>query len=295
MFIENALCFNCYSRPTPTFAGDLSFTRYEWQNQKSDNSQFPIILMVVKTFLEQWLLWSRCLELDKKKRPEVWKNPPGREQQKLHVNYLRAQVNFRQLRAETAGNRYLRRFLPASAGIFTCGSVYLRPSQVILHASVLQCNWFFDISGFGMLSHIRTLIGRKEDWVMTSSDNQTHLQRKLAAEYQAVIRDRNFFTRRRIFDRKQLLFSNAFSCFHTQISSQQLLPTSKSQLATIYLEKITPRQQNHWFCSWFWTTDRLKLSEIAFSTNLCRYSSWSPSCTMGLISWRNISIDLFNL
>ena len=55
------------------------------------------------------------------------------------MNYLRAQVNFRQLRAETAGNRYLRRFLPASAGIFTCGSVYLRPLQVILHAPVLQC------------------------------------------------------------------------------------------------------------------------------------------------------------
>ena len=55
------------------------------------------------------------------------------------MNYLRAQVNFRQLRAETAGNRYLRRFLPATAGIFTCGSGYLRPSQVILHAPVLQC------------------------------------------------------------------------------------------------------------------------------------------------------------
>ena len=55
------------------------------------------------------------------------------------MNCLRAQVNFRQLRAETAGNRYLRRFLPASAGIFICGSVYLRPSQVILHAPVLQC------------------------------------------------------------------------------------------------------------------------------------------------------------
>ena len=55
------------------------------------------------------------------------------------MNYLRAQVIFRQLRAETAGNRYLRRFLPASAGIFTCGSVYLRPSQLILHAPVLQC------------------------------------------------------------------------------------------------------------------------------------------------------------
>ena len=48
MFIEIALCFNCYSRPTPTFAGYLSFTRYEWENQKNDNSQLPIILMVVK-------------------------------------------------------------------------------------------------------------------------------------------------------------------------------------------------------------------------------------------------------
>ena len=27
-----------------------------------------------------WLLWSRCLEMDKRKRPEVRKNPPGREQ-----------------------------------------------------------------------------------------------------------------------------------------------------------------------------------------------------------------------
>ena len=28
----------------------------------------------------KWLIWSNCLELDKKKRPEVWKNPPGHEQ-----------------------------------------------------------------------------------------------------------------------------------------------------------------------------------------------------------------------
>ena len=58
---------------------------------------------------------------------------------KDHVNYLRAQVNFPQLPAETAGIPYLRRFLPASAGIFTCGTVYLQPSQVYLHAPVLQC------------------------------------------------------------------------------------------------------------------------------------------------------------
>ena len=92
----------------------------------------------------KWLIWSRCLELDKRKRPGVWKNPPPCEQEKLHVNHLRAQVNFRQLRTETAGNRYLRRFLPASAGIFKCGSVYLRPSQVILYAPVLQ--WCFRFS-----------------------------------------------------------------------------------------------------------------------------------------------------
>ena len=79
------------------------------------------------------------MELDKRKRPEVWKNGPGCEQWKLHMNYLRAQVNFRQLRAETAGNRYLRRFLPASAGNFPCETIYLRPSQVNLHAPVLQC------------------------------------------------------------------------------------------------------------------------------------------------------------
>ena len=48
------------------------------------------------------------------------------------------QVNFRQLPAETAGNRYLRRLLPASAGTFTCGTVYLRPLQVILPAPILH-------------------------------------------------------------------------------------------------------------------------------------------------------------
>ena len=85
------------------------------------------------------LLWSSCLELDKRKRPEVSKSPPVREQVKLHINYLWAQVNFRQIPAETAGNRYLRRFLPASECIFTCETVYRRPSKVNLHAPVLQC------------------------------------------------------------------------------------------------------------------------------------------------------------
>ena len=48
--------------------------------------------------------------------------------------------NCRQLLpAETAGNCYLWRFLPASAGKFACGTEYLQPSQVILHAPILQC------------------------------------------------------------------------------------------------------------------------------------------------------------
>ena len=51
---------------------------------------------------------------------------------------MRAQVNFCQLPAETASNRSLLGFLPAYLGNFTCGTVYLRPSQVILNALVLQ-------------------------------------------------------------------------------------------------------------------------------------------------------------
>ena len=34
----------------------------------------------------------------------------------------------------------MRRIYPASAGNFTCGSVYLRPSQVILHTPDSQCS-----------------------------------------------------------------------------------------------------------------------------------------------------------
>ena len=51
---------------------------------------------------------------------------------------LQAQVDFGMLPEETAGNRYLRRFLPASECIFICGNIYLRSSQANLHAPVLQ-------------------------------------------------------------------------------------------------------------------------------------------------------------
>ena len=177
MFIEYALCFKCYSRPTPTFAARLCSTRYEWKNRKSDNSQFPIILMVVKTFLascffRMTIWWANKeqsnfsgTELNLKGLPLtskvtsgyfgqiVWNwikgNIPGfekfrwHEQWRLHVNYLRAQVNYRQLPAETAGNRYLRRFLPAPAIKFTCGTGYLQPLQIILHVPFLQCILYF--------------------------------------------------------------------------------------------------------------------------------------------------------
>ena len=49
----------------------------------------------------------------------------------------------RQIPAKTASNRCLWRFLPASAGNFTCRTVYLRPPQVILHVPVLQCKVAF--------------------------------------------------------------------------------------------------------------------------------------------------------
>ena len=79
-------------------------------------------------------------------------------------------MNFRKLSAETAGNRYLRRFLPASAGKFTCGTGYLQPSQVILHAPVSQCNLYlkktiviffsdFDWHDFGFLGKILIFLG----------------------------------------------------------------------------------------------------------------------------------------
>ena len=140
-----------------TFARQYSFTREIWKKSERDNSQFPIFLPIVKNvfferciemptmnspkfFLEtnqfwrftldlkgsKWLHWSNCSILDNRKRLSFWNKPTWQEQKRLHVIYLRAQVNFRQLPAESAGNRYLRRFLPATAVIlpadqFTCG------------------------------------------------------------------------------------------------------------------------------------------------------------------------------
>ena len=49
--------------------------------------------------------------------PKLKKICPETNKKRLHVNYLLVQVIFRQLLAETAGNRYLRRFLPTSAHI----------------------------------------------------------------------------------------------------------------------------------------------------------------------------------
>ena len=66
--------------------------------------------------------------------------PPDTNNKRLHVHYLWVQVNVNQLPSETAGNHYLRRFVPASEVNFTYGTVYLRPPQDILHAPFLQCN-----------------------------------------------------------------------------------------------------------------------------------------------------------
>ena len=105
VFIENALCSKCYSRPTPTFAGHLFFTRYEWQQPAPDHldgsedffselffcfldnglrsQQGTMQLFRNRITFEGFtinfksnkrLLWSKCLELDKRKRPWVWKS-----------------------------------------------------------------------------------------------------------------------------------------------------------------------------------------------------------------------------
>ena len=151
---------------------EIIVTRELRKKWKIDNSQFLIIFVVVTNFslkwffaqqieeptmntpifwnrikfdmfildlkVSKWLHWSNSSILDKRKRSFVWKKPTWQEQLRLHVNYLRAQVSFRQLPAETAGIRKLRRFIPASACSYTCGTVYLRPSQVNLQEPVLQ-------------------------------------------------------------------------------------------------------------------------------------------------------------
>ena len=155
MFIDNALCFKCYSKPTPTFAGHFFFTQYEWENRKSDDSQFPIFLMVVKTFSASCFsdnglksqqgtvqtFWNKI-----KSSPLTSKATSGYFGQS-NWNWIKGNVHkFEKIRPdannknfmETAGNRYLRKFLPASAGNFTCETVNLRPVQVNLHAPVLQ-------------------------------------------------------------------------------------------------------------------------------------------------------------
>ena len=92
----------------------------------------------------KWLLWSKCLELDEKKRAfpfPIEKSRPDRNNKGFTLFTRGRKGNFCQLPVETAGNRYLRSILPAAAIIFTCGTVYLRPSQVFLHAPILQCRW----------------------------------------------------------------------------------------------------------------------------------------------------------
>ena len=58
--------------------------------------------------------------------------------------------------AVTASNRYLRRFLPASAGNSIRETFYLRPSKVILHPRVLQC-WLPSLSKLFLRRHFEFL------------------------------------------------------------------------------------------------------------------------------------------
>ena len=51
----------------------------------------------------------------------------------------KTEVQIPRITADTAGERYLRKNLPGTAGIFTCGAIYLQLSKTILTAPFLEC------------------------------------------------------------------------------------------------------------------------------------------------------------
>ena len=53
VFIENALCFECNSRPTPTFACYVSFIRYEWEKQKKWQQPVPDLFDGTEEFFSE--------------------------------------------------------------------------------------------------------------------------------------------------------------------------------------------------------------------------------------------------
>ena len=141
VFIENALCFKCYWRPTPTFAGYLSFTRYEWENRKSDNSQFPIILIVVMNFSASCFfcitVWraskehSNCFETKSnlKSSPLTSKATSGYFGQSVW-NWIKGNVPFPLKKADLTGTMKASPNLPAGAGTMpvsgACRTIFFR-------------------------------------------------------------------------------------------------------------------------------------------------------------------------
>ena len=62
-----------------------------------------------------------------------------KEQSNICLNYSRPLLKYHCLRTETADNFYMQIFSLASWLNFSCGTIYLRPSQVNLLAPFLQC------------------------------------------------------------------------------------------------------------------------------------------------------------
>ena len=142
---------------------------------KVDNSQFPIILMVVKNFSASCDFWITVGRANNEQsnffleQNQIWRVYHWLQRQQMvtlvklfETGYKETSLGLKRsaltgttkasrklpagagkfptVTCGNRGNRYLRRFLLASAGNFTCGTVYLRPSQVNLHAPILQCD-----------------------------------------------------------------------------------------------------------------------------------------------------------
>ena len=145
--IQTSLCFKWYSRPKLTSPWHFSFTCYMWKMWKSDNCQFPIHLEIVRTFhwiISDWrankdqsTFWGteaflKGLPLTSKAASVYfgqiiwyWIKNLSRFERNSALTTMKAPRKLAAGAGEfppfTAGNRYLLRFMPASAGNFTCG------------------------------------------------------------------------------------------------------------------------------------------------------------------------------
>ena len=187
VFIENALYFKCYSTATPTFACYLSFTWYEWKNQKKWQQPVPDRSDGSEDFFSELFFWIRVWRASKeqfsffetksnlKGSPLISKATSGYFDQSV-CNWIKRNVfllfllkktdltgtikaspnlpggagKFPPVTCGNRSNRYLRRFLPASAGNF------LRASFTVYHwrTPLAQKRWIFSNSFFCYLAEL---------------------------------------------------------------------------------------------------------------------------------------------